>query len=598
MQKIGKNEVRKFTDILQKYKHGKANLEARIVENEQWFKMRHWEYMRKKYNEKNPDNPEPASAWLFNSIINKHADAMDNYPQPNILPREESDKEVAEQLSAIMPVILEQNDYEQIYSDAWWYKLKTGTAVYGVFWNAGKENGLGDVEISNCDILNLFWEPGIRNIQDSRYVFYVSLVDNEVLEEQYSQTKGKLSSASIEVTKYIHDDSIDTSEKSLVIDCYYKKNGLLHYCKYVNEIVLFATENEKEYRATGLYEHGKYPFVFDTMFLEPDTPAGFGYINIMKDCQMYIDKLQQAILRNTLMCSRKRYFYKNNGAINKEEFADWNNDFVNVVGSLDEESIREIQVTPISNAAFSALQQKIEELKETSGNRDFSQGSTASGVTAASAIAALQEAGSKLSRDMIKSSYRAHAQTCYFVLELIRQFYTQPRCFRITGNGSRAFVEFDNSTLQPQQADAFGIDLGARKPVFDIEIVAQKKSPFSTLARNELAKELYGLQFFNPQVADQALLALDMMDIEGKDGLIQKISQNGTVYQQLQAMQEQMNRMLQILGANGLNMPAPQAPPEDKGGQEVAINPLGGEISSHPAPEKAAQKAEEAGNPK
>lgn len=598
-QKIGKMEVRKFTGILQKYKQGKANLEARIVENEQWYKMRHWEYMRKKYNEKNPDSPEPASAWLFNSIINKHADAMDNYPQPNVLPREESDKESAEQLSAIMPVILEQNDYEQIYSDAWWYKLKTGTAVYGVFWNAGKENGLGDVEISNCDILNLFWEPGIRNIQDSRYVFYVSLVDNEILEEQYSQTKGKLGSASIEVTKYIHDDSIDTSEKSLVVDCYYKANGVLHYCKYVNEIILFATENEREYRTAGLYAHGKYPFVFDTMFIEPDTPAGFGYIDIMKDCQMYIDKLQQAILRNTLMCSRKRYFYKNNGAVNKEEFADWNNDFVNVEGNLDEESIREIQVTPISNAAFSALQQKIDELKETSGNRDFSQGSTASGVTAASAIAALQEAGSKLSRDMIKSSYRAHAQTCYFVLELVRQFYTQPRCFRITGEGSkREFVEFNNSALQPQQADAFGIDLGARKPVFDIEIVAQKKSPFSTLARNELAKELYGMQFFNPQMADQALLALDMMDIEGKDGLIQKISQNGTMYQQLQQMQEQMNRMLQLLGANGMDMPAPQAPPGNEGGQEVSVNPLGGEIGSHPAPEKAAQQAEEAGNPK
>lgn len=596
-QKIGKNEVRKFTNILQKYKQGKANLEARIVENEQWFKMRHWEYMRKKYNEKNPDSPEPASAWLFNSIINKHADAMDNYPQPNVLPREESDKESAEQLSAIMPVILEQNEYEQIYSDAWWYKLKTGTAVYGIFWNAGKENGLGDVEIANCDILNLFWEPGIRNIQDSRYVFYVSLVDNEILEEQYEQTKGKLGSASLEVTKYIHDDSIDTSEKSLVVDCYYKVKGLLHYCKYVNEIVLFATENEREFRTTGLYEHGKYPFVFDTMFIEPDTPVGFGYIDIMKDCQMYIDKLQQAILRNTLMCSRKRYFYKSSGSINKEEFADWNNDFVDVEGSLDEDSIREIQVTPISNAAFSALQQKIDELKETSGNRDFSQGSTASGVTAASAIAALQEAGSKLSRDMIKSSYRAHAQTCYFVLELIRQFYTQPRCFRITGgDGDNNFVNFDNGALQPQQAETFGIDLGVRKPVFDIEIVAQKKSPFSTLARNELAKELYGAQFFNPQMADQALLALDMMDIEGKDGLMQKISQNGTMYQQLQQMQEQMNRMLQMLGTNGLSKPVPQAPPE--GGQKVSVNPLGDEIGSHPAPEKAAQQAEETGNPK
>ena len=597
-QKIGKNEVRRFTGILQKYKQGKANLEARIVENEQWFKMRHWEYMRKKYNEKNPDSPEPASAWLFNSIINKHADAMDNYPQPNVLPREESDKESAEQLSAIMPVILEQNNYEQIYSDAWWYKLKTGTAVYGVFWNAKKDNGLGDVEITSCDILNLFWEPGIRDIQDSRYVFYVSLVDNDLLEEQYKQTKGKLGSAAIEVTKYIHDDSIDTSEKSLVIDCYYKAGGVLHYCKYVNEIVLFATENEREYKQSGLYEHGQYPFVFDTMFVEPDTPVGFGYIDVMKDCQMYIDKLQQAILRNTLMCSRKRYFYKNNGTINKEEFANWNNDFVNVEGSLDEESIREIQVTPISNAAFSALQQKIDELKETSGNRDFSQGSTASGVTAASAIAALQEAGSKLSRDMIKSSYRAHAQTCYFVLELIRQFYTQPRCFRITGSGStREFVEFNNSALQPQKADAFGIDLGARKPVFDIEIVAQKKSPFSTLARNELAKELYGMQFFNPQMADQALLALDMMDIEGKDGLMQKISQNGTMYQQLQQMQEQMNRMLQLLDANGPSMPAPQTPPKGSG-QEIAVNPLGDEVGRHPVTEKAAQQAGETGKPK
>jgi len=75
----------------------------------------------------------------------------------------------------------------------------------------------------------------------------------------------------------------------------------------------------------------------------------------------------------------------------------------------------------------------IEELKETRGNRDFSQGGTTSGVTATSAIAALQEAGSKLSRDMIKGSYHAFTQIACLVIRLIRQFYDEPRAFRILG---------------------------------------------------------------------------------------------------------------------------------------------------------------------
>ena len=53
-------------------------------------------------------------------------------------------------------------------------------------------------------------------------------------------------------------------------------------------------------------------------------------------------------------------------------------------------------------------------------------------LTAASAIAALQEAGSKLSRDMLKSSYRSFAKECYFIIDLMRQFYDESRVYRIT----------------------------------------------------------------------------------------------------------------------------------------------------------------------
>lgn len=38
-------------------------------------------------------------------------------------------------LTSIIPVILDQNDFEETYSDVQMYKLKTGTGVYGVFWD-------------------------------------------------------------------------------------------------------------------------------------------------------------------------------------------------------------------------------------------------------------------------------------------------------------------------------------------------------------------------------------------------------------------------------------------------------------------------------
>ncbi len=214
-------------------------------------------------------------------------------------------------------------------------------------------------------------------------------------------------------------------------------------------------------------------------------------IDVMKDAQLYIDKLGQIILKNVLMSGKKRFFIKDTGSVNEEEFADWSRDFVHVAGSsLGQDSIREIEVKGLDSGVVNVLQMKIEELKETSGNRDFSQGSTAAGVTAASAIAALQEAGSKLSRDMLKSAYRAFTDLDYLILELIRQFYDEPRCFRITGEEGERFLEYDNRGIRPaSQGQAFGVDLGERRPVFDIRITSQKSSPFSKIAQNELAKE-------------------------------------------------------------------------------------------------------------
>lgn len=555
---IGEKQIVEAEAILKKYKEGKTNLENRIIEDEEWWKLRHWEQFKTKSD--NPDDPEPSSAWLFNSVINKHADFMDNYPDPVVLPREKSDEPTAKTLSAVIPCIMDQNGFESTYSDICWYKIKKGTGVYGVFWNSSKENGVGDIEIKKQDILNLFWEPGISDIQESRNFFSLALVDSDLLEQRYDFLKGRLTSQGPDgkIAQYYYDDTVDTTGKSVVIDWYYKKNvsdGLMvktvvHYCKFVSGVLIYASEND-EGMENGYYAHGKYPFVFDVMFPEEGTPVGFGYIDIMKDSQMYIDKMNQAIMMNALMACRPRYFVRDGSGINTEDLADLSQTFVRVSGSLDENNLKLIETQPLNGNYLAVLQNKIEELKETSGNRDFSQGATTSGVTAASAIAALQEAGSKTSRDAIKNTYTAYSEVVKLVIELIRQFYTTPRVFRITGQaGMEEFVTFDNTGMGVQQADDFGLGIGSRLPVFDIKVSAQKASPFSRISQNEFAKELYNLGFFNPQLADQALAAVEMMDFDGKDDVKRRIQNNGTMWQQIQLMQQQMSAMAQVIAAS------------------------------------------------
>ena len=543
---IGKREVSDALATLQKYKDDKANLETRIVSNEQWWKGRHWPEIRRQYSQgdkRKEQRPEPTSAWLFNSIANKHADIMDNIPVPAILPRERMDEGDANTLTEIVPVILERNHYEDTYSELAWYKLIKGAAATGVFWDSSAENGLGDICIKKIDLLNIFWEAGISDIQQSKNLFIVNLEDQDVVESAWPQLKGKGAGQIIEVKKYVTDDNIDTQDKVLIVDWYYKKTvgtkKVLHFAKIVGDELVYATENDPNMAETGWYSHGMYPVVIDTLFPEEGTPVGFGFVDIMKSPQTYIDKIDQLVLENSMRVAKTRYFARGDGVINMEDFADLSKEIVTVngTGSDMDSYIKKIEQGDLNLRILGYVEYKRDELKETSGNRDVNQGSSSGGVTAAAAISALQEAGNKTSRDFINASYRAYAKVIELVIELIREFYTVSRNFRIEGpDGVMKYVAYDNARIMGQQFKLPNGDTGSRKPIFDIKVSAQRKSAFSTLTQNELAKELYGANFFNPAMADQALMAIELMVFEGKDKVKEMIQRNQQMFQMRQMM--------------------------------------------------------------
>lgn len=539
--KIGTEEVRRAAEILRRYHAGKRQLEQRIIDNEQFWKLRHWQQMEKTGQGGNPADPQPTSGWLVNCILSKHADAMDCYPEPTVLPREPGDREEARKLTRILPVVLKKNGFKRTYSSAWWYKLKSGCAVYGVFWDAGKLNGLGDIAIRRMDLLNLFWEPGVTDIQNSPHFFSTELQDREALEERYPQAKGKADRGGWTLSRYLYDDAVDTSGKVLVVDWYYhtRENGrrVLQYCKFVGDTVLYATENDPDMRDRGWYDHGRYPFVFDVLFPEEGTPAGYGYVDLCKSPQKQIDLMNQAILKNTLASATPRFFVRSDGAVNENEYADWTRPFVHTNGNLGSDSIAPIQTAGLDSVYVAILQSKIAEMKETAGNRDVANGGTAGGVTAATAIAALQEAGGKLSRNMIDDGYEAFSDVVTLCIELIRQFYSLPRQFRLLGAmGREEFVTYDSRGLQPQAVDD-GVITGYRVPEFDLEVSAQDENPYKTMEYNQLALQLFQMGFFRADMADQALRCLELMDFKNKDQLMSSILQGQAATMERQPVQ-------------------------------------------------------------
>lgn len=549
---IGVEEIIKARETLQKYKQQKQSLESRVVNNEEWWKIHNWEQIKKKdavkADRENPNGIETpsSSAWLFNSITNKIADFSDNYPEANIRARTGGDVPEAERLKNVIPMILKRNKFYKTYIADISEKSKSGTGITYVGWNP-KKDGIGDVEIQNINILSIFWQGGITNIQKSRNVFTVELVDTDLLKKQYpSEAENITSDGEVDLKQYLYEDYIDTTDKSLVIDWWYKKDGKLHYCKFVNNVVLFATENEPDEYPNGYYDDGNYPFVFDVMFPMQGTIAGFGFIDVGKQPQEYIDKMDAGILQNVLMNSTPRYFERQDSEINEEEFLDWTQPFVKTNTNLGQDDLREINVRGLDSAVFTQRDSKINEIKETTANRDVSTGGTASGVTAASAISALIETGSKVSRMAIKGTYDAFENIIYLIIERMRQFYDLPRYVRITGDdGTDDFDTYDNSNLKLQERQTLQGDTAQYLPEFDIEVAAQKASPYSKAAQNELALQLYSAGFFNPQNTDQSLACLNIMDFDHKSDVINQIKKNGTLLDALQQAQMQLQQLQQ-----------------------------------------------------
>ena len=551
---ITEADVLNASKILAEYRAQKQHLDAHIVEDNDWWKLRHWDHLNAKDGEVQTERErgeiDPKSAWLFYNVISKHADFMDAIPTFAVLPREESDVDSAEILSSILPVVFKQAKFEEAYDKASLAKCQHGTGAYHVYWDGQSRNGLGDIGINDVDVLNLFWEGGIEDIQESANVFFVTKMNRKLAIEAFPVLKDRTSAGGELLTAvYSNDDYENTADKLEIVDWYYRRDGILHCCKYCQGIVISATENDLETYPEGIYRHGKYPFFLDPFYRIKGSPAGFGIIDISKSDQEQKDRLARYALNNALGSSRKKVFVTDGLGVNTDDLINPKAEIVKISGTLDDRNFRIVESSPHSSEYLALMNATTSEMKETTGNHDVMNGGVPTGVTAGSAIAALQEQSGKTSRSAIKSTYRVYEDIAMMVIELIREFYSQDRVFRITGkDGRQQFITFSNKAMYGKPiTDELG-NLQKVDAYYDVEVSAQKSNPYSSMAQNELALQLYNAGVFEPSRADQSLLLLEMMDFKDKNKLIPKITNNGTLQQMCSYLSERVKNLEQMMG--------------------------------------------------
>ena len=528
-------DFEKMKSCYVQYRASLSGFRERVKQSRLWFKQQQTEY--KSVTEAGAGRPQSHSGHIFNAIQYKHADLMDNYPAANILPREPKDEESAKVLTEIVPFILERCAFKRTYDLNLYNKLISGTAAYGVFFNPDAEGGRGDIEVKDVELLNLTWQPDAVSLSESKYIFYDTFMDAEDFSAVYGSLEGVCTQAQYDEQKELASE--DVCRTVVITDVYYKKRNadnrrVLHFARFSGNHVLFSSEDEGEQFQNGFYGHGEYPFIFDLMNPVPGELTGMGIVDVAKDMQAYIDRLDEAINRKWLICAQDRYFFSENSGVNEDEFLDVSRPLVHVRGSLDEGRAQPLNVTQLPHYIVEHRNNKIAELKEIVGNRDFSQGGTAGGVTAASAITALQTASDKLVRDNVTFSYIAFEKIVRLVVELIREFYDEPRIFRVVGDDGR------NEYRSVSSTELFA---GGEQSIFDISLSVEKNNPYSRAAHNQLILELNNAGLLNPDNFENASFILKNLNFDGKDKLIRDLEELSARRKQQMAAVRQVEDM-------------------------------------------------------
>lgn len=475
----------------------------------------------------------------FNNCV---ADQMDNMPEALMLPETKELETVAEDLTDIVRFVMAQNNYESLHRRRVEDCFCTGTAVTQIAWDMEMDNGKGNVAVIRWPIEAFLWDPAADNIQDARAVFKVSWHPMSWYEQHYPEQYASMGS-----DEFVYDDlAVPESQtenrpadedKALLIEYWYRLYDAENRRYTINVAYLAGSillEHHKD-----VYKHGMYPFVLDVYTPIEGLPVGDGLIQECVPMMRYVNRYASYIDMNLRMASKGRLLVDRNAGLDKDSLLDWETDVVEG-DRIDASALQWMQNQPFTGAATQQMLQLQTDIKQDSGQNQFTRGETAGGVTAASAISALQEAGGKITRlrtNVLNQGFKAIVEQ---VMWLISQYYDKNRTMFITGRNERTQREVDASAEH-----LFGkVKKGAfPPPPYTVQVQVQRRNPLRQQAQNELFMQAYSMAAQAGAPFPLSVL-FRLLHVDGKERILPEIQAYEAYQQQMQEMAAQ-NQQLQ-----------------------------------------------------
>lgn len=536
----------------------------RLDECETMYRGDHW------YNvpPREINEPRPVTPIIFSTIENLRADLNDEYPEAIIKPEEAGNELFAKVMTASIRQALEATDYEKEYTKYVRDFLVDGWAVQETGVDATLNYGASGVFLRHVSNKNIMFDPHCADIQDGRAVFKFDKLPSDWFLQHYPAYFPYMLDDATTVDQghqdYTNTVIADDREYFILIEAWFRvfdaksKRYRIHMVKVAGQQLL---ENSYIAKPEGYYLHGEYPFVVTPLYEQKGSPLGLGVVDMFKSAQQYSDKIDQIILKNALTAGHNRIFAMEGGC-DIDALKDYSQEVV-VTQAPPTTVMHWMQDRPLPSHIVAYMQQMRQSIKEESGSNDFSRGNVSSGVTAASAITALQAMSSKRSRleaQRIHSGFRTAIRQ---LLEVMREFAIYPQTVTITINGEPRQV---SAPVILQQSFAEGVapieTLVSIKPV--------RQTRFEVMAQNELALQLFSM--FQGQLDPQA--AVELLEFDGKEvflekirvmqaqsmaQLMQQLEQTTAAAQQLEAENNEMRETIDVM-SSALTADEPQVP--------------------------------------
>lgn len=506
---------------------------------------------------------------LRSTIVNCVADQMDNMPEALMMPERADLQKQADDITDVTQYVLQNNDYENTHQQIAEDLFVAGTGVVEIVWDDDMDDGEGNIRIIRVPLECLVWDPKCDDLQDGRAVMRVSWHPLSWYREHFPETgkyveadEGERSQIG-EVTASEWWQSEEDEQNALLIEYWWREYNAGTRRYKVNVAYVAGGAILEQHR--DIYKHGRYPFEVCTYGHIEGSPAGEGLVMTMAPMMRYVDRYASYLDQNIAMSSKPRMLVNRSANLDSKALADWNEDMI-TGDSIGEDSVRWMQGSPLNNVVLQQMLQFQTDIKQDSGQNQFTRGETAGGVTAASAISALQEAGGKITRLHTQEMNQMFGRMVNQIVWLISQFYSGRKARMVTGrDGEMREVNMDAAYLMgetaPQTqagtteemiAQIFGGGLPNPKednrkggalppPPYSVRVQVQRRNPLRVQAFNENVLQAYQMAVQNGVTFPVSTL-FEMLILDNKDKFMPRLqeveAQNDRLQMALQQLQQ------------------------------------------------------------